>query len=364
MEMVPNNSFPSGWMTKVGFASFSLPGHGRFSTYLQNQPGGELLSESGRPFFLFHPFDSSGPSPKLAVRADVILDDLVPGSNDLVYDFLHPSSGCALNREVSGKGEYLLGVEEALREIRQGRFRKLVLSRPFLPGFPVYPHIRELVLSLRQTYPSAFVYWIRLSGMGDWVGASPESLLSETEGIYHTESLAGTRPGGSQASQWGEKEMEEQRIVTEFIEGRLKVAGATGIRMSREQTKRAGPVEHLCTSIAFESRAGILEFMRIADLLHPTPAVCGDPQSMALDWLRLNEGYDRTYYGGYLGPVGSGFSSLFVNIRCMELFSNESILYVGGGITRDSEPKKEWEETYLKATTLLAVMEKFRTFAP
>ena len=49
-------------------------------------------------------------------------------------------------------------------------------------------------------------------------------------------------------------------------------------------------------------------------------------------------------------------TSLFVNLRCMQLVIKKAILYAGAGITEDSIPDKEWEETELKLNTLLKVI--------
>lgn len=85
------------------------------------------------------------------------------------------------------------------------------------------------------------------------------------------------------------------------------------------------------------------------ELLHPTSAVCGMPKENALDFLKENEGFDRSYFSGFIGPVNlNGETSLFVNLRCAKLENDEALLYAGAGITEDSVPEKEWEETELK----------------
>ena len=92
-------------------------------------------------------------------------------------------------------------------------------------------------------------------------------------------------------------------------------------------------------------------------LLHPTSAVCGMPLEPAREFLQANEGYDRQFYSGYLGPVNvKGESTMFVNLRCMQLLNKKAILYAGAGVTIDSDPEKEWEETELKFDTLMATL--------
>ncbi|MBL4643762.1 MAG: chorismate-binding protein, partial [Flavobacteriaceae bacterium] len=49
-------------------------------------------------------------------------------------------------------------------------------------------------------------------------------------------------------------------------------------------------------------------------------------------------------------------SHLFVNLRCMEINNTEVSIYVGGGITKESNSEKEWEETVAKSTIMLKVL--------
>jgi isochorismate synthase len=94
-------------------------------------------------------------------------------------------------------------------------------------------------------------------------------------------------------------------------------------------------------------------------LLHPTSAVCGLPKEPATVFIRQQEGYDRSYYSGFLGPVQvDGESHIFVNLRCMQLFEDTALLYAGAGITADSEPDKEWQETKLKMDTMREIIVK------
>jgi isochorismate synthase len=93
-------------------------------------------------------------------------------------------------------------------------------------------------------------------------------------------------------------------------------------------------------------------------LLHPTSAVCGQPLDKALEFIRKHENYKRQFYTGYLGPINfEDRTDLFVNLRCLQIMQEKLILYAGAGITQDSIPEKEWEETELKLNTLLKVIE-------
>ncbi|MBC7426107.1 MAG: chorismate-binding protein, partial [Bacteroidia bacterium] len=97
-----------------------------------------------------------------------------------------------------------------------------------------------------------------------------------------------------------------------------------------------------------------LKSAEITNMLHPTPAVCGYPFNEALDFIKENEGYNREFYSGYLGPVyNNGDRQLFVNLRCMRIYEEDMVLFAGGGINKGSDPEKEWTETENKMKTLL-----------
>jgi isochorismate synthase len=96
----------------------------------------------------------------------------------------------------------------------------------------------------------------------------------------------------------------------------------------------------------------------IIQILHPTPAVCGFPKESAKKFIHENENYNREFYAGFLGELNKDFGTdenktdLFVNLRCMKIEANTINFYAGGGITKDSIPEKEWEETVNKTNTM------------
>lgn len=254
-------------------------------------------------------------------------------------------------RKTLSQEAYEMMVHEAVKEIKSGSMDKVVLSRTIekeinCNAFDVWDKLRK--------YKNAFVYYVSSQTAGEWVGATPEFLLSRKENQIKTVALAGTRKSGA-VEQWGEKEVKEQLFVSDYIEEGLGTLNITGVQKKGPQTHFAGPVEHLKTLFRFKyegSNSSLIE------QLHPTPAVCGIPKGVAQERINNLEGYDRGFYAGYLGPVNiNNESAYFVNLRCMELGKQSVRLYVGAGITKDSDPRSEWEETNLKAQTLLSVIE-------
>ena len=114
---------------------------------------------------------------------------------------------------------------------------------------------------------------------------------------------------------------------------------------------RLARVQHLRTPITarVERRAGgvsDMDVLRVANVLHPSPAVGGTPSDPAVEWILANEGFDR---GWYAGPVGwtdlDGNGELRVALRSALVDESEVQLFSGAGIVADSVAEDELAET-------------------
>jgi isochorismate synthase len=190
------------------------------------------------------------------------------------------------------------------------------------------------------------------------LGATPETLLNIEGTSFKTMSLAGTQVDiQNKPLIWKSKELEEQLLVTNFIENQL-VDIAVNLNTDKTETVKAGNLLHLRTKVSgdLNNSSSLEELIRA---LHPTPAVCGLPRELARTFLFENENYDRSFYTGFLGELNlqdskdtAKSSALFVNLRCMRIQNNKATIFVGGGITKDSNASNEWEETVSKAKTM------------
>jgi isochorismate synthase len=187
------------------------------------------------------------------------------------------------------------------------------------------------------------------------MGASPEVLI-ETKGDYfYTMSLAGTQPAQGdnplKSAAWTQKEIEEQALVSRYIVDCFKTIRLREYEEHGPKTVLAGNLLHLRSD--FRVNTQTTGFSNLGSvmlgLLHPTSAVCGMPRKEALNFLKTEEGWDRNFYAGFLGPVGiEQETSIYVNLRTASLGKEQALLYAGAGVTEDSVPEKEWEETELK----------------
>jgi len=255
-------------------------------------------------------------------------------------------------------------VNDAIDFIRQRNIAKVVLSRTVNAALPAEFDPVLLFDALCKRYAHAFVSLVAVPGVGTWIGASPELLLASDATTLRTMALAGTQPRPDTtidpaSVRWGEKEIVEQELVSRYVRTFFEDAGYPGFTEQGPQTVTAGKVFHLQTSfsIALPEADRLQLANQVLGKLHPTSAVCGMPRSEALSFIVEREGYDRSFYSGFLGPVFlDDRSTLYVNLRCMQLFGNSATLYVGGGITAESNPEAEWHETVVKSQTILAVL--------
>lgn len=251
--------------------------------------------------------------------------------------------------EESAQEKHIHLVQKALDFIHIGKADKVVISR-FLKREFNREQVGVLYERLLYNYPNAFVYIWSHPKVGLWMGASPEKLLEVKEGIFSTMSLAGTQQY-AETLQWKTKEQKEQEWVTDYIINQLKPI-TESIEISKPFTHKAGHLAHIRTDI----KAQLMHETSLKNLilaLHPTPAVCGTPRAIAKEFILNNEGYSRGFYTGFLGEVNkANISELYVNLRCMQIKDSFAKLYVGGGITKESVPEKEWGETFDKARVL------------
>ena len=215
--------------------------------------------------------------------------------------------------------------------------------------------LAKTYLNLLSAYPNSFINFFHIPHVGTWIGASPEVLI-ETKGDYfYTMSLAGTQPAKGdnplKSTAWTQKEIEEQALVSRYIVDCFKKIRLREYEEHGPKTVLAGNLLHLRSDFKVDMKATNFPQLGsvMVDLLHPTSAVCGMPRKEAHDFLQENEKFDRSFFAGFLGPVNiESETSIYVNLRTAQLSENKAILYAGAGVTEDSDPIKEWEETELK----------------
>jgi len=268
--------------------------------------------------------------------------------------------------EISEKKNHFINmVETGIKAIEDGDFDKVVSARTYDEPLSENFNILDQFDRLEKAYTDAFVSLISIPGRGTWMGATPELLIESSYKHFRTVSVAGTQPYSldeklSEAA-WNQKEIEEQAMVSRYIIDQFKTIRLREFEETGPRSVRAGNMIHLKTEYTVDlNDVNFPELGTIMlHLLHPTSAVCGMPKFSALRFIIAYEHLNREFYSGFLGPVNlKGLSRLYVNLRCMQILKTRAVLYAGAGITHDSVPDEEWDETLLKCQTLLNVMNR------
>jgi isochorismate synthase len=255
-------------------------------------------------------------------------------------------------------------VARAVERIRAGDFNKIVLAREVAVHAPGDHDAAAVFGVLRAAFESCYVF---CAGRGDaaFIAASPE-LLVRREGLRaSTVALAGsTRRSADPAVDdhlaeqlmQSDKDREEQEIVTRRIARALRPHAVWVAAPHEPAIVKVANIQHLATPIRAQlthPRSAI----ELAGLLHPTPAVGGEPHAAATPRIPAFEGLDRGWYAGPVGWTDANEDGEFcVALRCALLRGHEARLYAGVGVVRDSDPAAELAETEVKLGALLPVL--------
>ncbi|MFY9487335.1 MAG: isochorismate synthase [Solirubrobacterales bacterium] len=259
---------------------------------------------------------------------------------------------------------YEHAVSRATEMIGAGELEKVVLAREVLLRRGSAIDVWSALRTLRERFPECTTFAIGRAESA-FIGASPELLIRREGRRASTMALAGS------ARRAADPEMDEHLgsrlltsvkdnlehvIVVRRIErtlGRLSAWVAVGERPELIKVKN---IQHLATPI----RAQLTEphpAIELAGMLHPTPAVGGEPWPVAGGAIRSLEGFDRGWYAGGVGWMDQLEDGEFhVALRSALIEGASARLFVGAGIVADSDPATELAETETKLEALLPVL--------
>lgn len=269
---------------------------------------------------------------------------------------------------------YCEQVAGAIEAIGLGEFEKVVMARSLEVRHPERYEIISFLQRLSSLYPSCTVMAIA-RGEHTLVAASPEFLVSLDQGEVKAHALAGSAARGSSPAQdealglalmESKKEQNEHAAVVRAVKQSLfEVCGPLQGPEAPGLLKMEG-IQHLSTPLRGQLRDAerTPSVLRLVELLHPTPAVCGLPRESARTWLDKHEQLDRGWYAGPVGWVGpDGDGEFWVALRAGLIRQSEephsdepalARLFAGAGIVQGSRPESELAETRLKLRALLA----------
>ncbi len=255
-------------------------------------------------------------------------------------------------------------VTEAVERIRAGELDKVVLAREVVVEAPRAHDPAALYGALRELFPSCFCFCCG-SPEAAFCAASPELLVRRGGAGATSVALAGSTRRSADPSvddHLGEqllrstKDRREHEIVARRIERALAPHSVWVEAAPEPGLVKVANIQHLATPIhaqLSEPRSAV----ELAGILHPTPAVGGEPMDRALLAIDELEGLDRGWYAGPVGWMDAAEDGEFcVAVRSALLRDRTARLYAGGGIVARSDPAAELAETEVKLDALLPLL--------
>jgi anthranilate synthase component 1 len=287
----------------------------------------------------------------------------LPKRSPAAEDSAHPLTGPgrAEWRSNFTREEYHLAVLKAKEYVKAGDVIQVVISQRLERPTEAGP--LDIYRALRGINPSPYMYLLEMDGF-QIIGASPELLVRQEDGVAENHPIAGTRPRGRTAEQDAALEYELRNDVKEKAEhimlvdlgrndiGRVSKPGTVQVTQLMD-VERYSHVMHLVSHVTGQVRDGVTPFDTLRASF-PAGTVSGAPKIRAMEIISEIEGQKRGTYAGAVGYFSfSGNMDTAIAIRTMVLKDGVAYIQAGGGVVYDSDPAMEYQETLNKAQACL-----------
>jgi salicylate biosynthesis isochorismate synthase/menaquinone-specific isochorismate synthase len=273
-------------------------------------------------------------------------------------------TGAVSVASVVDPGAFEAGVTRAVERIRAGELEKVVLAREVRAEAPRAYDPAAIFGALRELFTSCFCFCVGTPEAA-FLGASPELLVRRRGAGAQTVALAGSARRSADPAvddHLGEqlrlspKNGIEHAIVVRRIERTLRPHAVWVETGGEPELIKVANIQHLATPVhaqLAEPRSAV----ELAGLLHPTPAIGGEPRDRALAAIPELERMDRGWYAGAIGWMDAAEDGDFcVGIRSALLRDRTAHVFAGNGIVADSDPAEELAETELKLGAMLPLL--------
>lgn len=266
---------------------------------------------------------------------------------------------------VTNDTDFKRSVVSVLEKIQSNNhLNKIVLANALDVNSTTKFNLFKSLDNLRRIHPNCYIFSTSNGKGQNFIGASPERLISINNYRLITDALAGSAPRGKTPVEDAahanrllnsEKERHEHALVIDFIRQRLSQLGLLP-QVLAPRLRQLSNIQHLWTPISAIVPANVHP-LKIVSQLHPTPAVAGAARDFACAEIRRYEKFERGLYAAPLGWIdASGNCEFIVGIRSALIDGDRARLYAGAGIVAGSNPDKEFAEVQLKLQALLKAL--------
>lgn len=211
-----------------------------------------------------------------------------------------------------------------------------------------------LLAGFLESNPAKYAGYLKIPGL-EIASASPETFLSRRGSELKSSPIKGTRKSGM-TGPFPEKDNSENVMIVDLMRNDLgRICNKDSVQVPNLLGIEELPgITHLVSDVVGELKPDI-SWSEIFDATLPPGSVSGAPKSSAIKLIKKLEGIERGPYCGAFGWIDGHNADLAVAIRTFWSDGKDVKFGTGAGITWDSDPLSEWEETELKAARLIAI---------
>jgi para-aminobenzoate synthetase component 1 len=253
-------------------------------------------------------------------------------------------------RSSLNQDQYESNVELIKEKIAQGEIYQVNLCRVLTTQCD--QPLLGLAGRLQEANPAPYASYLKLPNL-EIASASPELFLDRSGKRIKSTPIKGTATTAS----FGEKDKAENVMIVDLMRndfGSICESGSVDVPRLLATQEHPG-LFHLVSDVVGNLRSDI-KWEDISEHLLPAGSISGAPKSSALKTIAQVEQVPRGPYCGVIGWVEGDKALLSVGIRIFWSENDGKIHFgTGAGITWQSDPNQEWEETQLKAKRLTAI---------
>jgi len=249
-------------------------------------------------------------------------------------------------------------VRSALDAISNGVFEKVLLARRVEATFDRPVSVSGVLSALIEGLRAGAVFGVQLGGRW-FVGRTPECLVHTDGERAAAHTLAGSVPRDEEPAhdenpsgsvRTSPRTERRRAIIADFA------AEVLGGFFTEVTVSPVVDIAQRDTQITATGPKAPINPLRLAEALHPTPAVGGFPRDPAVRWLADNEPGDRGWYASPIGWAGPHSGEFALGVRSADIAGTSATLYAGCGIVAGSDPAEEYAETCAKMRQMLEVL--------
>ena len=300
------------------------------------------------------------PQTKISIGKKIIIKSIKPNFRNISINtkkYLQLNKKFNLNLSLK---QYSKIFNDFSKNIKQGKTYQIKIAQTYSKKGNI--NSIDLFWKLMKMNESPESFLIREKDY-NIVSCSPETLILKKDNTIRTKPIAGTLRKTKHLNKnkaltffrRNEKETKEHNMIVDMERNDLSKICKTGsVKIDKlKKVEEYRDLFHYVTTIKGVIKNKMSNHDIISSLM-PGGSVIGCPKISTIQLLNRKEKFDRNIYTGSFGIIHSNGDMRFnIMIRTLLNFKNDIELSVASGVILGSTAKKEYNENYIKAKSLL-----------